>query len=147
MVSALMPPLYDAPSSPPSGTAAVPGGGFAAVGDTGEHVGGPSQRIDVIELCRYDQRGHGRGPVGTAFRAGEEPGFAPQGHLPFILPMSGMKLKSIIAGIRSMVGVFDANTVSSAPTAGLFTSRRHRVGGVDAGSCRVRRHGDRRATR
>ena len=38
---------------------------------------------------------------------------------------SGRKLKSIIAGIRSMVAVFDANTVSSAPTAGLFTSRRH----------------------
>ena len=51
--------------------------------------------------------------------------FAPERHLPLILPMSGRKLKSIIAGIRSMVAVFDANTVSSAPTAGLFTSRRH----------------------
>jgi hypothetical protein len=51
--------------------------------------------------------------------------FAPERHLPLILPMSGRKLKSIVAGIGSMVAVFDANTVSSAPTAGLFTSRRH----------------------
>ena len=85
----------------------------------------PCSRIDIVELRRHDQRGHGSGTVGTAFGAGEQPGFASQGHLPFILPMSRRKLKSIIAGIRSMVAVFDANTVSSAPTAGLFTSRRH----------------------
>ena len=63
--------------------------------------------------------------VGTAVRPCEQRILPVERHLPFILPMSGRKLKSIIAGIRSMVAVFDANTLSSAPTAGLFTSRRH----------------------
>lgn len=41
-------------------------------GDVGENVGQPDQRIDVVELGRCDQRGHGRGPrsaVCGAFRA------------------------------------------------------------------------------
>ena len=37
--------------------------------DASEHVGEPGQWIDVIELCRHDQRSHGRGPVG----AGSDP--------------------------------------------------------------------------
>jgi hypothetical protein len=41
-----------------------------------EDVGEPSQRIDVIELGRHDQRGHGGSPVGATFGAGEEPGFS-----------------------------------------------------------------------
>jgi hypothetical protein len=45
------------------------------VGDAAEDVGEPSQRIDVIELGRHDQRGHGGSPVGATFGAGEEPGF------------------------------------------------------------------------
>ena len=46
------------------------------VGDAAEHVGEPSQRIDVIELGRHDQRGHGGSPIGATFGAGEEPGFS-----------------------------------------------------------------------
>ncbi len=42
------------------------------VGDAAEHVGEPSQRIDVIELGRHDQRGDGGSPVGATFGAGEE---------------------------------------------------------------------------
>ena len=46
---------------------------------------------------------------------------------PFILPMSGKKSKSITGGIPSTVAVFGGNTVSSAPPAGLSTSRRRRA--------------------
>jgi hypothetical protein len=48
-------------------------------GDAAEYVGKPGQRIDIVELRRHDQRGHGSGTVGTAFGAGEQPGFASQG--------------------------------------------------------------------
>ena len=47
-------------------------------GDTSEDVSEPGLRIDVVELRGHDQRGHDRGAIGTAFRAGEQPGFAPQ---------------------------------------------------------------------
>ena len=43
------------------------------VSDVSEHIGQPSLRIDVVELGRHDQRGHGRGSVGAALGAGEEP--------------------------------------------------------------------------
>ena len=46
------------------------------VGDPGEHVGKPGLRVDVVELCRHDQRGHHRGTVGTAFGASKQPGFS-----------------------------------------------------------------------
>src|SRR2546428_2943355 len=46
------------------------------VGDAAEHVGEASQRIDVMELGRHDQRGHGGSTVGARFGAGEEPGFS-----------------------------------------------------------------------
>jgi len=48
-------------------------------GDAAEYVGEPGQRVDVVELRRHDQRGHGRSTVGTAFGTGEQPGFASQG--------------------------------------------------------------------
>ena len=40
------------------------------VGDASEDVGQPCLRIDVVELGRHDQRGHGRCSVGAAFGAG-----------------------------------------------------------------------------
>ena len=46
--------------------------------DTGEHVGEPGLRIDVVQLGRHDQRGHDRGAVGSAIGACEQPGFPPQ---------------------------------------------------------------------
>jgi len=68
--------------------------------DTGEHVGEPGLRIDVLELGRYDQRGHDRGAVGSPIRAAEQPGFPPYRNRPFILPMSGRKWKFTTDGIR-----------------------------------------------
>jgi len=67
--------------------------------DAREHVGEPGLRIDVIELRRHDQRRHDGSAVGAAIRASEEPGFASEGHRPFILPMSGRSWKFNTAGI------------------------------------------------
>jgi hypothetical protein len=36
------------------------------LGDAGEHVGEPGQRIDVIELCRHDQCSHDGRALGAA---------------------------------------------------------------------------------
>ena len=47
--------------------------------DAGKYVGEPGLRIDVVELCRHDQRRHEGGAVGTTFGAGEEPGLAAEG--------------------------------------------------------------------
>ena len=46
--------------------------------DAAKHVSQPGQRIDIIEFRRHDQRGHGSGPIGAAFGAGEEPRFSSQ---------------------------------------------------------------------
>jgi hypothetical protein len=42
-------------------------------GDAAEYIGEPGKGIDVVELRSHDQRCHGRGTVGTAFRTGEQP--------------------------------------------------------------------------
>jgi len=41
------------------------------VGDAGEHVGQPGEWIDVVQLGRHDQRGHGGGAVNAALGAGD----------------------------------------------------------------------------
>src|SRR4051794_26885655 len=46
--------------------------------DASEHIGQPCLRIDVVELGRHDQRGHGRRPVSAALGTGEEPRLSPQ---------------------------------------------------------------------
>jgi hypothetical protein len=96
-----------------------------AAGHAFQHVLEVGKGLDLVELGGGDEGANGCPSGATAVGSREQVVLAPERHLPFILPMSGRKLKSIIAGIRSMVAVFDANTVSSAPTAGLFTSRRH----------------------
>ena len=78
MVSALMPPLYDAPSRRP-----VPGQQLikpvdGVIVDAGEHVGELGLWIDVVELRSHDQRGHDSGAVGAAFGAGEQRRLASQ---------------------------------------------------------------------
>lgn len=47
-------------------------------GDAREHVGQPGQRIDIVELCRRNERGHGGCPGSAAFGTGEEPRFSSQ---------------------------------------------------------------------
>jgi hypothetical protein len=65
----------------------------------GERIGEPSLRVDVVELCGRDQCVEGGGAATAFVGAGEGPVFAPDGHHPFILPMSGRRWKSITAGI------------------------------------------------
>src|SRR5271156_4339949 len=45
----------------------------SVVVDTGEHVGEPGLRIDVVELGGHDQSGHHRGAFGSAIGTGKEP--------------------------------------------------------------------------
>src|SRR5512134_1790986 len=40
-------------------------------GKAGEHVGEPGARIDVVELCRFDEGVHRRGAAAALVRAGE----------------------------------------------------------------------------
>lgn len=41
------------------------------IGDPGQHIGEPSQRIDIIEFCRGNERRHGRRSLGAALGTGE----------------------------------------------------------------------------
>ena len=47
----------------------------------------------VVELGGADQRVDGGGALAAAVGTGEQPGFAADGHHPFILPMSGRSWK------------------------------------------------------
>ena len=49
------------------------------VGDAGEHFGEPGLWIDVVELGGPDQGVDDGGALGSAIRAGEEPGFPAEG--------------------------------------------------------------------
>ncbi len=73
--------------------------------DPVEHVGEPCARIDVLELARVDQREHVGGAIAPAVRTGEEPRLSPKGNLAVIVPISGRKSKSTIAGIPSIAVV------------------------------------------
>jgi hypothetical protein len=76
------------------------------LGNASENVGEPSLRINIVHLCRDDQAVHDRGSLAATVRAAEQPGLSPQGHCPFILPMSGRNWKSTtgiihISAVRS----------------------------------------------
>ena len=59
-------------------TAVIRQSGPRDVSDLAEHIGQPCLRIDVVELGRHDQRGHGCRPVSAALGTGEEPRLSPQ---------------------------------------------------------------------
>jgi len=90
--------------------------------DPAQDVGEPSLRIEVVELRRADQGVHRRGALATAIGAGEQPSLAPEGNRPVILPISGRKSSSIIAGTHTMGAAFAANMSNGAPAAISFTS-------------------------
>lgn len=69
-------------------------------GDAREDVGEPGLRIDAIHLRCDDETVHGRGSLPAAIGPAEQPGFSPQSHHPFILPMSDRSWKSITGGTR-----------------------------------------------
>ncbi len=74
-------------------------------------------RVMPVKPGALDQAHDGSGALAGAQRSGEQPVRAAHGKLRVILPMSGKKLKSSIAGIRCMDVASGANTASSVPTA------------------------------
>ena len=115
-----------------------------------EHISEIGEGLDVVELGRGEERSDNGPAIAAAVRAGEQMVLAAERNHPFILPMSGWKLKFITGGTRSMGAASGDTTANSAPPGRLFTLRHARRGHgnrrMDAGSCRLRRYGnDRRA--
>lgn len=95
--------------------------------DAVDVVGQPSLWINIVEFGGLDERIHDRGTPSPGVGTSEEIILAADGNLLFILPMSGKSSRSITAGIHCMGAMFDSNTVSSVPVAGLFMLRRRPV--------------------
>ena len=93
------------------------------IGDTAQHVGKPSLRIDAVEFCRGDQGVHCSRSLTATVGAGKQPCAAPESNRPVILPISGRRWRYIIAGTHTMGAAFAANMSSGAPVAMSFTSR------------------------
>ena len=93
------------------------------IGDTRQHVGEVALRVELVEVGAFDQRVHRRGAATAGVGAGEQVVLAADRNRPVILPMSGTRSRSIIAGTRSMGAAFGASMSSSAPAARSFTSR------------------------
>lgn len=75
---------------------------FVSVRERGECLGQVGMWLDGVELCRFDQRRNDP-PICTAFVVTCEEGIlAVQGQFPFILPMSGKYLGSIIDGMPTL---------------------------------------------
>ena len=91
------------------------------VGDALEHVAQVSLRIEADELGRADQGVNQRRAVPAVVGAKMQVIFSADRNRRVILPMSGKKLKSSIAGIPSTGVASGGNTASSAPTARSFT--------------------------
>ncbi len=72
------------------------------VSEAGEHVGEVGLRVETIELGAFDQRIDCGGTAAAGIGAGEQIIFAANGNRRFILPISGRRSKSTIAGTRCM---------------------------------------------
>lgn len=70
------------------------------LGKTGQNVSKPCLWVDIIKTAGCDECEHGGSAIGPTLGAGEGPVAASQCNAPFILPMSAMKSRYIIAGIR-----------------------------------------------
>jgi hypothetical protein len=79
-------------------------------------------RVEAVELGTFNQRIDRGGAAAAGIGAGKQIILAANGNRPFILPMSGRRSRSIIAGTHSMAVAFGASMSSSAPVARLFTS-------------------------
>jgi hypothetical protein len=84
------------------------------IGQAGEDVGEPGLGVDAVQLRGFDQRVHGGRAFATAIRAGEGPVVATDRDRAVILPMSGRRSRSIIAGTPSIAAAFAASAASSA---------------------------------
>jgi hypothetical protein len=92
------------------------------VGDAGEHIGDIMLRVESVELGAFDQRIDRGDAAAAGIGAGKQVILAANSNRPFILPMSGRRSRSIIAGTHFMAVAFDAIMSSGAPVARLFTS-------------------------
>src|SRR5215472_10128464 len=93
------------------------------IDELSQHVGQIGFGIDAVQLARLDQRCE-RCPVFRSFvAAGKQSIFSVQSNHPFILPMSGRKLKFITGGTRSMGAGSGDTTANSVPPGRLFTLR------------------------
>jgi hypothetical protein len=72
------------------------------------------------------QQAHdGRGALSCAQATGEQPVRPPERQRPFILPISGRKLRSSTAGMPCTASAFSANTSSAGPRASWYTLKSH----------------------
>ena len=97
--------------------------GSRVIIDPAENIGEPGLRIDTVELGSGDQRVDRHGALAAAVGASEQPRAAPESNRPVILPISGRRSRSIIAGTHIMGDAFVANMSSGASAAMSFTSR------------------------
>jgi hypothetical protein len=93
------------------------------IGDAGEDVGEILLRVEAAELGGLDQRVECRRAVAAGIGAGEQVILAADSNGPVILPISGRRSKSIIAGTHIMGAAFVANMSSGASAAMSFTLR------------------------
>ena len=97
------------------------------VGNAGEDMAQISLRIKAIEFGGCDQRVDRGTSFTTAIRAEVQEVFTAERQFPFILPISGKKLKSIIVGIRCFVVASRFEMLSSAAEVGSSISTRATV--------------------
>jgi hypothetical protein len=95
-----------------------------AVDDAADHVGQIGPRLDTNQLAGLNQGRNHRPVCGSAVRAGKERILPGQSNLPVILPISGRKSWSIIAGIPSLGVAFASAATSSVSPGGSCRSKR-----------------------
>jgi hypothetical protein len=84
------------------------------IGDAVQHIREPGLGIDAVEFGRGNQGIDCGRALATAIGAGEQPRAAPEGNRPVILPISGRRSRSIIAGTHSMGAAFGVSVANSA---------------------------------
>ena len=70
------------------------------IGNARQHVGEPSARVDIIQLCGDDHRIHRRCPLTAAVRAREQPCFSAQGYAAQ-RSLGGVVVKQILPSSRN----------------------------------------------
>jgi hypothetical protein len=96
-----------------------------SVGQTFEDVLEVGERVDIIELGGGQQRSDDRPARGAAVGASKQVVLAAERNLLVILPISGRRSRSTIAGTLSMGVVSGSTTASTVSPAALCMSRRH----------------------
>ena len=91
-------------------------------GDLKKGVGEVGVRVHTVQFRGLQDRVYRGGALAAGMTAGEEPIASAQGNRPVILPISGRRSSSIIAGTHTMGAAFAANMSNGAPAAISFTS-------------------------